>query len=103
MVLIDGGPEGFQWFKREEKEKNMREEITADWARKTSEKVLGEKVKGQIEICLNAIERAVKANQMACSVSIYADALTIKDLNKRGFTVKQYDDQRDGSYLTISW
>ena len=81
----------------------MRQEITAEWARKTSESILGEKVNKQIETCLNAIENAVKQNKMSCSVSIYADALVIKDLNKRGFSVKQYDDQRDGSYLTISW
>jgi hypothetical protein len=29
--------------------------------------------------------------------------LVIKELNRRGFEVKQYDDQRDGSYLIISW
>ncbi|TXG80036.1 MAG: hypothetical protein E6R13_08855 [Spirochaetes bacterium] len=81
----------------------MREEITAEWARKTSESILGEKVNKQIEACLNAIENSVKQNKMSCSVGIYADALVIKDLNKRGFSVKQYDDQRDGSYLTISW
>lgn len=81
----------------------MRQEITAEWARKTSESILGEKVHKQIETCLNAIENAVKQNKMSCSVGIYADALVIKDLNKRGFSVKQYDDQRDGSYLTISW
>jgi len=81
----------------------MRQEITAEWARKTSESILGEKVNKQIETCLNAIENAVKQNKMFCSVGIYADALVIKDLKKRGFTVKQYDNQRDGSYLTISW
>ena len=81
----------------------MREEITAEWARKTSETILGDKVVEQIKVCLNAIERAVKTNQMACSVGIYADALVVKDLNKRGFKVEQSDDQRDGSYLTISW
>jgi hypothetical protein len=81
----------------------MREEITAEWARKTSESVLGEKINKQLETCLDAISRAVKANQMACSVGIYADALVVKDLNKRGFKVEQSNDQRDGSYLTISW
>ena len=81
----------------------MREEITAEWAKKTAETILGEKVNKQIEVCLNAIERAVKANQMACSVGIYADALVIKELNKRGFTVKQSSDQKEGSYLNISW
>ncbi len=81
----------------------MKEEITAEWARKTSESVLGEKINKQIETCLNAIERAVKANQLACSVGLYADGLVIKELNKRGFKVEQSNDQREGSYLTISW
>ncbi len=81
----------------------MKEGITADWARKTAESVLGEKINKQIEVCLDAIERAVKANQMACSVGIYADALVVKELNKRGFKVEQSNDQREGSYLTISW
>lgn len=40
---------------------------------------------------------------MNTSIGIYADALTLEDLRKRGFTVKEYDDQRDGSYLSISW
>lgn len=81
----------------------MRDEITAEWARKTSESILGEKIHKQIEICLNAIERAVKENKMMCGVAIYADSLVIKELNNRGFSVKQYDNQRDGSYLEISW
>jgi hypothetical protein len=85
------------------KNKTMKEGITADWARKTAESVLGEKINKQIEVCLDAIERAVKANQMACSVGIYADALVVKELNKRGFKVEQSNDQREGSYLTISW
>jgi hypothetical protein len=81
----------------------MKEEITAEWAKKTAESVLGEKVNKQLEVCLDAIERAVKGNQMGCSVGIYADALVVKELNKRGFSVKQHDDQREGSYLNISW
>jgi hypothetical protein len=104
MVLIDGGPEGFQWFSGENKKnENMKEEITAEWARKTAQAILGEKVSKQIETCLNAIESAVKKNEMSCTVGIYADKLTIQELNKRGFTVKSHDDQRDGSYIDISW
>jgi len=81
----------------------MREDITAKWARKTSENMLGERVKKQIGVCLAAIENAVKANEMACSIPIYADVLVIKELDKRGFRVKQYDNQIDGRYLTIYW
>jgi hypothetical protein len=81
----------------------MREEITAEWARKTSEGILGEKINKQLELCLETIEYGVRKNEMKVTVYIFADALVIKELNRRGFEVKQYDDQRDGSYLTISW
>jgi len=81
----------------------MKEEITADWARKTAESVLGEKIHKQIQSCLTAIELAVKENKMVCTLGIYADALVVKELNKRGFKVEQSNDQREGSYLTISW
>lgn len=77
--------------------------INAEWARKQATSILGEKVKKQIDTCLEAIEKAVANNQMNTSIGIYADALTLEDLRKRGFTVKEYDDQRDGSYLSISW
>ncbi len=81
----------------------MKEEITAEWARKTAESILSEKIHKQLELCLETIEYGVRKNEMNVTVYIYADALVIKELNKRGFSVKQYDDQRDGSYLTISW
>lgn len=81
----------------------MREQITAEWAKKTAESILGEKIQNQIGVCLDAIENAVRQNKMSCSIGIYANAFVIKELNKRGFSVKQYDDQLDGTYLTISW
>jgi hypothetical protein len=80
-----------------------RNNINAEWARKQATSILGEKVKKEINICLDAIEKAVASNQMSISLGIYAESLTLEDLRKRGFTVKQYDDQRDGSYLSISW
>jgi ABC-type protease/lipase transport system fused ATPase/permease subunit len=81
----------------------MREQITAEWAKKTAESILGEKVNGQINICLDAITKAVNKNIFQTSVSMYAHLLVIKELNKRGFSVKQYDDQKDGPSLVISW
>lgn len=38
----------------------MRDEITAEWAKKTAESILGEKANGQLNTCLDAITRAVK-------------------------------------------
>lgn len=80
-----------------------RNNINAEWARKQATSILGEKVKKEINICLDAIEKAVASNEMSISLGIYAESLTLEDLRKRGFTVKQYDDQRDGSYISISW
>jgi len=80
-----------------------RYNITAEWARKQATSVLGEKVKKEIDTCLDAIEKAVARNEMSTSIGIYAESLTLEDLRKRGFTVNQYNDQRDGSYLLISW
>jgi hypothetical protein len=33
----------------------MREQITAEWAKKTAESILGEKIQKQIGVCLDAI------------------------------------------------
>lgn len=82
---------------------NKNSPVTAEWARKESTSILGEKVRQQITTCESNIIIAVKKNEMSCSVNMYADKLTIAELVKRGFTCKQYDDQRDGSYLNISW
>lgn len=78
-------------------------DITAEWARKTAEAVLGEKVKTEVTKCINAIETAVKSNKMSVSLGMYVDTLTLAELTKRGFKVKQRDDQRDGAYLEITW
>ena len=80
-----------------------RNNINAEWARKQADTILGEKVRKQINTCLDAIERAVANNQRSTGVGVYADTLTLEDLRKRGFTVTQYNDERDGSYLSISW
>lgn len=81
----------------------MDNKITAQWARETAQKQLGEQVNEQVNKCLKAIEDAVKRNEMSTDVGVYAKPLTITELQHRGFTVKQHDDQRDGSYLSISW
>jgi hypothetical protein len=80
-----------------------RYNINAEWARKQATSVLGEKVKKEIDTCLDAIEKAVARNEMSISLGIYVESLTLEDLRKRGFTVNQYDDQRDGYYLFIGW
>jgi hypothetical protein len=82
----------------------MKENVTADWARKTATTILGEKIEKQIKLCLEAIEMSVKRNEFNCSVGCYPDSLTIQELNNRGFKTKYIDgNQRDGGYLNISW
>lgn len=80
------------------------DEVTAEWARKTSQNILGEKVKKQIDSCLTYIKSAVNRNDLSVDITIYLEVLAIKELQRRGFTIIQHDgDQRDPSYITIKW
>ena len=81
----------------------MNDKITAEWARKQSKEVLGERVKSELTRCENAILSAVKSNTNSCNVYIYAHSVTINELKNRGFKTTQHDDQRDGSTLVITW
>ena len=110
MVLIDGGPEGMQWFSRKDspkKEKNMEKGITAEEARRKSNTILGDKVKGQLELCEKAINKAIVENKMSANVIYQLEPLAKKDLENRGFTVTytegDFRDQRDCGYTTINW
>ena len=79
-------------------------EITAEWARAKATSILGEKVKKQLDTCFEYIKKAVERNEMYCHVSVYPDAMTTSVLQKRGFKTEYVDgNQRDGSYLIISW
>ena len=80
-----------------------KDKITAEWARKTSQEVLGVKIEGEVDNCLDAIVLAVNKNENGCSVDFYADKLTIKELEKRGFKASSHSDQRDGSWTQIKW
>lgn len=78
-------------------------EVTADWARKTAQSILGEKLEKELNMCLENIKNAVKLNNFSTSVGAYINDLTKQELEKRGFKVTKYSDQRDGSYTTINW
>lgn len=79
-------------------------EITADWARKTAQSILGEKLEKELNMCLESIKNSVKLNNFSTSVGTYINDLTKLELEKRGFKVTKYTgDQRDGSYTTITW
>lgn len=77
--------------------------ITASWARKTAEDQLGARAKTQLTQCLNQIESAVKSNQLNTNITMYAESVVIKELERRGFKIQQMNEQRDGSYLKIEW
>lgn len=82
----------------------MDKGFTAQWARETSEAVLSKKVEAELEICEKKIKEAVSENKMTTTIySFYGQSKTVKELESRGFKVKQHDNQRDGSSLTISW
>lgn len=86
---------------------NMEERykhITAEWARKTSETVLGNEAKKQLETCFNVIETAVQKNQKSASVSCSINEVAKKELESRGFRVEYISgDFRDPSYYVIHW
>ena len=107
MVLIDGGPEGMRWFSSPKKEKNMEKGITAEEARRKSNTILGEKVKGQLAFCEKAINKSIVENKMSANVIYQLDPLAKKDLELRGFTVTytegDFIEQRDCVYKTIAW
>ena len=77
--------------------------VTAQWARNTAENILNEKINTEINKCLEAVKKGVSENKFTVSLLMYANTLTIKELEKRGFVVKQETNQLDGSYLRISW
>jgi len=81
----------------------MNEEITAEWARAQSEKVLGAKVQAQLNECFNSIKNAVSQNKTSTYVGIYIESLTENELIKRGFKIDKISDQRDGDSTCISW
>jgi len=78
-------------------------EITAKWAKDTTQNVLGVKIEKQINDCLRGIKNAVSRNEMSVNIDMYADQLTKKELEKRGFKIRQHSDQREGSFLNINW
>jgi uridine phosphorylase len=116
-MLIDGGPEGMiktSWTACEyfncgcgkcvSKQSKMDKKITAQWARETADSVLSKKVEAELEECEKKIEFAVSENKMTTTIySFYGQPKTVQELESRGFKVKQHDDQREGSSLTISW
>lgn len=83
----------------------MSDNITAEWARKEANEVLGKKVSEELDRCETAIVLAVKQNKMTCSVSLCPHEKTTLELSKRGFKVIEHPEhnQREPGYITINW
>lgn len=83
----------------------MREEITADWAKKTATNVLNAKIQDQINKVLNDIEIAVKNNRFESTIYSDLHELTVKDIQGRGFKIEKNGNynQQDGTSYSISW
>lgn len=85
----------------------MRDNVTADWARRNSNiKILEDFVKREINMCLDKIEASVGANVFKCSIcEIELHESTIEELERRGFKVKFYsaNDGTELSYYLVTW
>ena len=81
----------------------MDKNITAKWARETSQEILGKKVAAQLEGCEEAIKKAVSENKMSTQVTIYAEKMVLQELRSRGFSVTQTSEQREGDWIVIHW
>ncbi len=83
----------------------MNKAITAEWARNTAEKILGEKAEEQITKCEHAIKSAVSSNESYCTIGLPLEDRAIRELEERGFKLSknQSDHQMDNSYYEISW
>ena len=82
----------------------MKEEITAEWARRTAQTILSEKVNKELSLCFIAIEHAVKNNELCCNVYFVPEDLTMEELTKRDFKlICVPSTQRDEGFLEIKW
>lgn len=82
--------------------------INAEWARKNTQTVIGERVKEEIKFCEEAIKKAVADNKTEAYVGKgLLDSITLRELANRGFVVNyqqgDFRDPREHSYYVIKW
>ena len=83
----------------------MKERITAEWAKKQTEKELLKVIEVQLEMCFEAIENGIANGQYECFCPIDMLKGTGDELRKRGFEVDYLTDtsiNQNGQYK-ISW
>lgn len=77
--------------------------MTADEARKKSSSVTNAIAQAELERFAVAIDRATVLGSRAAQVNFCASVSVVRELERLGFTVKKWSDQRDGDYTQVSW
>ena len=78
-------------------------EITADWAREQSNKMLSNKVTFQLTECLIGIKEALENDNTYVYIYEYLHPKVISHLQSRGFTLEDCCSQKDGDAFKITW
>jgi len=76
--------------------------INAEWARTQSNKMSSVAIK-QLDECLEKIKDAVNRNETNAHLRIKIENVVLKNLQERGFIVKEHDNQYDGASINITW
>jgi hypothetical protein len=78
-------------------------DLTAKKAREITDSINNLKNRTELEDCLNTIIKAINLGKDHILISHRLDNSVIRELGVRGFAVKKYEDQTDGSTIKISW
>ena len=83
----------------------MDKSITAEWARKKAEEIIGEKASEQISKCESAIKIAVSNNKFSCNIGILLEDRVVYELEQRGFKMIKHSSNRpmENDYYEIKW
>lgn len=80
-------------------------EITAEWARTNSKRILSDKVQEQLIKALKAVKFAIKNDNDSAPLHGAVHEKTMDILRSRGFKLEKIigHDQRDPDYIQITW
>lgn len=76
---------------------------TAEEARALSSSIEKEISMQQLSKIAAEITAAAARGYTSVSVEVYASSAVEKELGRLGYTVKKWDDQRDGAYTQVTW
>lgn len=84
--------------------KNVKPEITAEWARNEGNKIMSYKVEEELTNILIKIEKAIEDDESIIILDSPIHSKTKKILENRGFLYKSNQGRRmEASYNSISW